>query len=456
MKKIILLFVVGLITTTSFAQNQKADYKKRPTLSVNFFMKDFLTPSRIGTSSLSSVIGNKQWAQFADMVPGLGVSYIKGISNHMDFASNLGGSFIDYPFLDAPKLGKEKFLLELDATLRLKLLTDKYIVVPYVSGGVGATALGGSHFGAYIPVSTGLQFNLGQSEAFLFTDVSYRYPVTQKTGNYHLNYSIGLGAPLCDKPAAKPVEPPMPPKKVEPKDTDKDGIVDSLDKCPTVYGIAKYQGCPIPDTDKDGINDEEDKCPTVYGVAKYQGCPIPDTDKDGINDEEDKCPTVAGLARYQGCPIPDTDKDGINDEEDKCPTEAGPAHNNGCPVLTEEKKQKVQLHAKNIYFATGKSALLTKSYKSLDTIVALLKEKGNETLGLNIEGYTDNVGKPASNLKLSQSRANAVMGYFKKKGIAENRLSAKGFGQESPVADNKTAQGRALNRRVELKLVEKQ
>ncbi|MBX2930426.1 MAG: OmpA family protein [Chitinophagaceae bacterium] len=455
MKKIFLLLVVISMTTASFAQSNKTDYKKRPTLSINFFMKDFVTPDRVGTTSLSSVLGNNQWAKLSEMYPGLGVTYLKGLSNHIDFASNLRGSFVKYPFLKGKTLNSEKFLLELDATVRLKLLTDKYTLVPYVSGGVGASMLGGSYFGAFMPFGGGFQVNLGGGDAFLFTDVSLNIPITHTTTNYNLNYSLGIGTPLVEKKVVeKPVEAPMPPKKVEPVDTDKDGIVDSLDKCPTVPGIAKYDGCPIPDTDNDGINDEEDKCPTVPGVAKYHGCPIPDTDKDGINDEEDKCPTVPGLARYQGCPIPDTDKDGVNDEEDKCPTIAGPASNQGCPIITEEKKKKVEMAAKNIYFATGKYTLLAKSYKSLDTVVALLNEKGNETLGIDIEGYTDNVGKAASNLKLSQSRANAVLAYFKKKGIDASRLSAKGYGPENPIGDNKTAAGRAMNRRVELKLIE--
>ena len=70
----------------------------------------------------------------------------------------------------------------------------------------------------------------------------------------------------------------------------------------------------LADSDGDGIIDKNDKCPSVVGLERYQGCPIPDTDGDGINDEVDKCPSVAGLAKYEGCPIPDTDKDGVNDE----------------------------------------------------------------------------------------------------------------------------------------------
>lgn len=133
----------------------------------------------------------------------------------------------------------------------------------------------------------------------------------------------------------------------------------------------------------------------VPGLAKYQGCPIPDTDKDGINDENDKCPTVAGVARYEGCPIPDGDGDGINDEEDKCPAVPGVASNGGCPEIKEEVKQKVEYAAKNIFFNTGSAQLLKKSFKPLDEVVTILNE--NPTLLLDIEGHTDNTGKPEKN-----------------------------------------------------------
>lgn len=455
MKKLIMsLLAFGFLSAT-FAQ-ETVSWKKRPTLSVNFFLKDFKTPDLISTSSLASVLSNKQWTKASAMSPGLSLQYFQGLNEHVDFMGTLAGSFVDYPFLTRGKYGRDQFLLETEAAVNVKLLTDKYFLVPFLSAGVGASMYAGSYFGAYIPAGAGLQFNLGDGESFLFSQVSYHVPVTTSNVNYHLNYSIGFGSPLVEKKAVKMIPPPPPPIKVEPKDTDKDGIVDSLDKCPTVPGVVKYNGCPIPDTDKDGINDESDKCPTVPGVAKYNGCPVPDSDKDGINDDEDKCPTVAGLARYKGCPIPDTDNDGINDEEDKCPTVAGPASNGGCPLpkITEEKKKKVETAAKSIYFATGSSTLLAKSYKPLDEIVALLKEDDNSTLGLDIEGHTDNTGKAPLNLKLSDARAKAVLTYLKKKGVDEKRLSAKGFGQTQPIADNKTAAGRAKNRRVELKLRE--
>jgi outer membrane protein OmpA-like peptidoglycan-associated protein len=260
------------------------------------------------------------------------------------------------------------------------------------------------------------------------------------------NIYAGIKIKLFD--FTKKAEPPPPPP--PPVDTDRDGIIDSLDKCPTVPGIAKYDGCPIPDTDKDGINDEEDKCPTVPGIAKYQGCPVPDTDKDGINDEEDKCPTVPGVARYQGCPIPDTDGDGVNDEEDKCPTVPGPRENQGCPVISEEVKKRVDFAANNILFITGSFRLASKSFKGLDEVVKIMTE--NPEMKLAIDGHTDNVGKDDMNQTLSDNRAASVKAYFVSKGIDESRITSAGHGETMPIADNKTAAGRAKNRRVELKL----
>jgi outer membrane protein OmpA-like peptidoglycan-associated protein len=206
------------------------------------------------------------------------------------------------------------------------------------------------------------------------------------------------------------------------------------------------QGCP--DKDGDGIADGNDKCPTVAGLAKYQGCPIPDTDKDGINDEQDKCPTVAGLAKYQGCPMPDQDNDGVADEDDKCPTRAGLASNQGCPEIAKEVIEKVNVAAKNVFFATGSYKLLAKSYKSLNEVADLMKS--DESLMLDVDGHSDDLGSDDVNQKLSESRAAAVRDYIKSRGIADSRIVSTGYGETKPIADNKTAAGRAQNRRTEM------
>lgn len=233
-------------------------------------------------------------------------------------------------------------------------------------------------------------------------------------------------------------------------DKDGDGIADNKDKCPDIAGTVKYNGCPIPDTDHDGVNDEEDKCPNVAGLAKYNGCPIPDTDKDGINDEEDKCPDIAGLAKYNGCPVPDTDKDGVNDEVDKCPDIAGDTSNNGCPVIKEEITRQVNFAAENIFFSPNSIKLLSTSFRSLNSVAEVLKK--NPELKLSVNGYTDNTGKASVNQIISEKRALSVKTYLVKNGIDESRIASKGFGQEKPLANNKTVAGRSKNRRVELKL----
>ena len=250
---------------------------------------------------------------------------------------------------------------------------------------------------------------------------------------------VGMGHKIAAPPA-----PPIPVV----MDRDGDGVLDGVDRCPDTKGLASLQGCP--DRDGDGIADIDDKCPDVAGIARYQGCPVPDTDNDGINDELDKCPTVAGLARYQGCPIPDTDGDGVNDEEDKCINEKGPASNFGCPVISEEIIKRVKIAAQNIFFETAKSKLLAKSFPKLNDVVSILKD--NPSYKVQIDGHTDFVGSDEYNHTLSHERAASVKAYFVGKGIDESRLSSTGYGETKPIADNKTAAGRAQNRRVEMTL----
>ncbi len=452
MKKFLFSMIAVALAALSFAQTPTS-YKKRPTLGLNFFLKDMKTAILIDKTSLSDVLGKDQWAKIKDMAPGVSLTYFEGLTEHIDFMANLGGTYVKYPFSYksgiAPPLDN-KFLLETSASLNFKLLTDKHAIVPYLSFGVGASMYDGTYFAAYAPIGAGIQVALGD-ETYLNTNFNYHAMVSGLSVN-HLNYSIGIASPLKDKKAPPVVvAPPPPPPPVVEKDTDGDGILDKDDKCPTIPGVAKYFGCPVPDRDGDGINDDNDKCPDVKGLAKYDGCPIPDRDKDGINDEEDKCPDVPGVARYQGCPIPDRDGDGINDEEDKCPDVPGVKENNGCPLVKEEIVKRVNTSAKNIFFQTNSAKLLPKSFKALNDVVTILKEDAN--LKLDIEGHTDITGGDKINIPLSKNRAKSVYDYITTTGgISAGKLSSEGYGSSKPIADNKTTKGKALNRRVEMKL----
>ncbi len=426
---------------TSFGQN---DYKKRPALGVHFILNDFKTAAAIRSTSLSSVLQAKQWKQTKNMAAGLGLSYIQGLSNNVDFATTLSGSFLDYPIPGKTSSSSSELLLEAVATANFKLLSDKYCVVPFITAGLGASKYKG-YYAAIAPIGLGIQINLFD-EAFILINSQYRVPITENAA-YHLYHSVGIAGNI-GKPRAEPaVAVVLPPVMEAPKDRDGDGVLDTDDKCPDVAGLASLMGCP--DKDGDGITDADDKCPDVAGLSKYQGCPIPDTDGDGINDEQDKCLTVKGVARYQGCPVPDTDNDGVNDEEDKCPNEAGPATNFGCPVIAQAVIDKINYAAKNIFFATGSAKLLPKSFKSLNEVATIMA--ADKTLMLDIDGHTDSQGKPDKNQTLSENRANAVKVYLASKAVDESKMAAVGHGQDMPVADNKTAAGRAKNRRVEMK-----
>lgn len=232
-------------------------------------------------------------------------------------------------------------------------------------------------------------------------------------------------------------------------DTDGDSIPDNLDDCPELAGIIAFNGCP--DTDGDGIMDALDLCPQEFGLDSLQGCPYVDTDNDSIQDKYDKCPKIAGPRENSGCPYADTDGDGVPDKDDFCPLTPGPIANNGCPILEKEEEEILKTAFNNLEFKTSKSIILASSYSSLDELAALMKKKS--TFRLLIEGYTDNVGSPNANMSLSQNRASAVKKYLEKKGVESSRIDTKWYGEDKPIADNKTAEGRAKNRRVEMEVI---
>ncbi|WP_428740920.1 OmpA family protein [Tenacibaculum sp.] len=327
---------------------------------------------------------------------------------------------------------------------------------PYVYVGGGYTSLAdegegmlnvGAGFNTWFNDNLGLNFQTGGKKEF-----------ADKVRD-HFQHSIGLvfrfggkdtdGDGIYDKDDACPEVAGLKEFNGCP-DTDGDGIKDSDDACPEVAGLAALNGCP--DADGDGIADKDDACPTEKGTQANNGCP--DADGDGVVDGKDKCPETAGPAENNGCPWPDTDGDGVLDKDDKCPNEAGVASNNGCPevVIKEEAVKQLNEFARAIYFNSGKSTFRTGVTGKLDLIAGIMKEypKAN----FSIQGHTDSAGSNVTNQKLSEKRAKAVLDYLVGKGgIAADRLTSAGFGEDYPIADNKTRAGRAENRRVEIKLV---
>ena len=236
------------------------------------------------------------------------------------------------------------------------------------------------------------------------------------------------------------------------KDSDNDGVVDSMDRCPnTPAGVAvNAEGCPL-DSDGDGVPNHLDRCPnTPAGVAvNAEGCPL-DSDGDGVPDNLDRCPnTPAGVTvNAQGCPL-DTDGDGVPDSQDACPnTPAGMRVDaRGCQLLFEEGRTNVVLEGVN--FATGSSNLTEESKVILDRVAEALVAA--PAVNIEVQGHTDNTGSLALNNRLSEARAMSVRAYLTEKGVAAQRITARGYGPSQPAVPNTTVEGRTQNRRVELK-----
>jgi outer membrane protein OmpA-like peptidoglycan-associated protein len=232
-------------------------------------------------------------------------------------------------------------------------------------------------------------------------------------------------------------------------DTDGDGVLDAQDACPKVAGLAALKGCPEPDADQDGVPDSTDACPALAGPSATHGCP--DSDGDGLDDSVDACPKVKGVPELKGCPDVDTDGDGVVDRLDACRTEKGVPENAGCPARRKQlviiTKDKLVIKDK-VYFATGRSTVLMRSFPLLEQVAAILKEHP-EVERLSIEGHTDDRGNHDANVLLSEARASMVRAYLIKAGVQPDRLIARGFGPDRPVESNETPRGRDTNRRVE-------
>jgi OOP family OmpA-OmpF porin len=249
-------------------------------------------------------------------------------------------------------------------------------------------------------------------------------------------------------------------------DRDGDGIKDDRDKCPTEPedkdGFQDEDGCPDPDNDGDGIPDASDKCPNEPedkdGFQDEDGCPDLDNDGDGLSDKVDQCPNDPedkdNFEDDDGCPDLDNDKDGFADKVDACPDVPGVAPD-GCPKkynLVVVTAQKIELK-QTVFFDFNRATIKSVSFALLDEVGQAMAD--NPTIKVEIGGHTDSVGNDAFNARLSQARAESVRAYLIKRGIASNRMVAKGYGENVPIADNRTEVGRSQNRRVEFVITDR-
>jgi OOP family OmpA-OmpF porin len=323
-------------------------------------------------------------------------------------------------------------------------------VVPFATGGVGRLGALSQPMGKDSDVAW--HFGIGAKLALthlLSLRIDGRDNLTAKNGGDGQAHSFEamLGLTAVIERARR--EPPPPPA-----DTDHDGVLDRDDKCPNDMGVMPT-GCPA-DGDGDGVLDRDDYCPKEAGPAP-KGCKIidPDPDHDGVPLPCDACPDEVGV-KPDGCPIRDKDKDGIFDDKDKCPNEPetknGFEDDDGCPDKMPEKLKKFTGVVEGIFFDQGKATIRNQSKATLDGAVKVLQEF--PSIKLEISGHTSSEGDKSVNQKLSEDRAAAVKEWLVGKGLSPERITTRGAGPDEPIADNKTAAGRAKNRRIEFKVLQ--
>ena len=381
---------------------------------------------------------------------GIGLSYEQRLQPKLSTSLSIAGSFTDSAIKKLVRYSEKKFFLETDVSVRYDLLDVNYRVQPFLLSGLGLSYCS-KQIGVYAPVGLGSRVILNH-DIQLVTQLQYRFGINSHAIDRTF-YSLGIAGKLPTRKKAKPKITHASFKSMRTYDKkvldrDQDGIVDSIDSCPDIPGLALFNGCP--DSDQDGIPDREDQCPWMFGFDRYHGCPIPDRDGDGINDEEDQCPELVGVLKYFGCPVPDSDKDGIHDEEDRCIDVPGVKERDGCPLVYDTLQTIIAKAARNIQFETGSHIIKQRSIAALDSIVTMLHD--HVSLRVLIEGHTDNTGDENQNRLLSERRAQTVLSYLVQYGIEKSRLSAIGHGQTQPVTSNGSRAGRAINRRVEFKL----
>ncbi len=388
----------------------------------------------------------------------LGIPSI-GISRHIMGGLSIGAQY-SLNKISGYSLPKDLKYYSLDGILKYNLSNSESFQ-PYLFAGYGFSAFqDGVDRNGLFPSSdvsetslAGIGVNIGISDKMgINVSSSYRNADESKAFK-HFQHVIGVtfklgsldsdGDGISDKNDECPEIPGLEEFAGCP-DTDGDGIADKDDQCPDEAGSKDMMGCP--DSDGDGIADKDDECPNSAGGSETNGCP--DSDGDGVADKDDQCPDLVGSPEANGCP--DSDGDGIADKDDQCPNKAGSEETNGCPVITDSVIDELNDEGSMIRFKASSSLIGEDSDECLNKIKSILDNYPSTII--MIEGHASSDGSKSFNQKLSEDRANSVKNALVDKGADSDRLETIGYGEDKPLKDNTSREGRKSNRRVQFSL----
>lgn len=392
-KPSLLLFLLSFCFSSEQFAQQKSAYRTRdrrnPAIGLHYSISSFNSPA----------------IDFSKINNGYALSFLDGIAGKYDYMIQGGSVSAKYRIGDDNNESRN-LLHYINIYGIRRFFSDTVLVNPYLAVGPGMT-LYNKDVNAALNGGVGLQLRLSNN-IFLQTQVAYHVNFSALINN-NVSTSIGLFGIILQRKKSK--------AKI------------NSDLNPALQ--------PITDIDGDGIPNIDDACPTIPGPAAFHGCP--DTDRDGISDNEDKCPLEPGSFAYGGCPEPNVSSPSPITYIDTLIVDNVPQQ------TPDSISAVINELAQHIYFETNKATFKATSTHVLNRIVELLKNRPFKQL--LIEGHTDNTGTVNRNQQLSAERAKTVFEYLVSQGLDSKKILTKGYGETKPVADNKTSEGRARNRR---------
>lgn len=510
---IIILFCLNCFTGLNAQQPQ---VKKPASIGLHFFYNDFATAQNIQVNSLGFVLKNNLWSKPHNLQGGFGVDYLQGLTKKIDAVGTFNASWVDYLLPANTLYGSSNFLLDINAGAHIKAFTDQHTINPFLITKAGFTNYKNIHGFSFLP-GAGVQVNLFNEAMLLTTFEYRVALSNNLSNQLYYSVGIATSIKKAKRPAmVKPAVPPKPiePLVAEVKIANKDIFVTVKDEStgqPLQFvdvtiksadgntfttttnadGFAIFNNMQANDFAVSGRLNKIDATEVV--IAKNDFTKTGNQIQVAITHNDPRFTLVGNTVDKKADKLVGNTLVTITNTTQSSTAYATSNENNGefrtqleaasdfelvgkkanyisnienlstkglsrsttlyvkLQLNIEETKTGESIVLNKIYFETGKATVNTSSSSDLNKLVQFLRD--NPATRLEIQGHTDNVGRPAGNTKLSQQRAASIVNYLVSNGIDKERLAAKGYGASMPIADNVTKEGKAQNRRVEMKVL---